>query len=404
MLPVGPTRLNVIPGRYVQLVKITAQVKLLPASEDATALAATLRTANAAADWLSELAFIRGVTSRQGLQRLAYQELKDRFGLSAQPALHVIRKVADASASLAANLRAGNLGDPGSKRYEQAAGKPIRFRPDAAQPFDDRCLSWQLDRGSVSIWTTRGRLCGIRFVCCEQTRKLLAGHRQGETDLVHRDGLWLLLATCEIPEAQPIEPAGFLGVDLGIVNIATTSDGTIHAGRRLNRYRRRQINLRRKLQRKNTKSAKRVLKRQSRKEARRARDTNHCISKRIVTEAKRTARGIGLENLSGIRERVRLRKPQRVALHSWSFHQLSTFISYKARRAGVQVVYVNPAFTSRMCAACGHVDRANRISQAWFACRSCGVVAHADRNASRNIAARAAIQWDAGRQSSAPAA
>jgi putative transposase len=123
-----------------------------------------------------------------------------------------------------------------------------------------------------------------------------------------------------------------------------------------------------------------------------------------VTEAERTGRGIALEDLTGIRDRVRFSKPQRVTLSSWAFAQLGAFIAYKARRAGVPVVYVDPAYTSRTCADCGHVDNKNRVSQAWFICRSCGVVAHADRNGSRNIAARAAGVWDAGRQSSAPAA
>ena len=124
-----------------------------------------------------------------------------------------------------------------------------------------------------------------------------------------------------------------------------------------------------------------------------------------MTEAERTGRGIALEDLTGIRDRVRFRKPQRVTLSSWAFHQLGTFIAYKAQRSGVPVVYVDPAYTSRTCADCGHTDKKNRVSQAWFACRSCGVVAHADRNGSRNIAARAATVWrDGGRQSSAPAA
>ena len=77
-----------------------------------------------------------------------------------------------------------------------------------------------------------------------------------------------------------------------------------------------------------------------------------------------------------------------------------TFISDKARRAGVSVVYVDPAYTSRTCAECGHVDKANRVSQAWFACRNCGFVDHADRNGSRNIRARAWELWRRGVQSS----
>ena len=63
-----------------------------------------------------------------------------------------------------------------------------------------------------------------------------------------------------MPEAEQYEPDGFIGVDLGIVNIATASTGYLAAGRGLNRYRKRQLALRRKLQAKGTKSAKRRLK------------------------------------------------------------------------------------------------------------------------------------------------
>ena len=117
-----------------------------------------------------------------------------------------------------------------------------------------------------------------------------------------------------------------------------------------------------------------------------------------MTEAERTGRGIALENLTGIRARVRHRMPQRVMMSSWSFAQLGSFIAYKAQRAGVPVVYADPANTSKECADCHHIEKANRVNQALFICRDCGVVAHADRNASRNIAARAAGVRDAGRQ------
>ncbi|MFE5683294.1 zinc ribbon domain-containing protein [Streptomyces sp. NPDC056512] len=66
-------------------------------------------------------------------------------------------------------------------------------------------------------------------------------------------------------------------------------------------------------------------------------------------------------------------------------------------------LYVDPAYTSQTCADCDHVDKKNRVDQATFICRNCGVVAHADRNASRNIAARGAAVWTAGRESRVPA-
>src|SRR6266516_237434 len=223
----------------------------------------------------------------------------------------------------------------------------------------------------------------------------LFAHRKGESDLLCRDGQWYLYATCEVPEPSQTSPAGFVGVDLGIVNIATTSDGNCHAGKHLNRVRHRNQRLRTKLQKKATKSAKRLLKKRRRKEARFAADTNHVIAKRIVAEAIRTSRGIALEDLQGIRGRVRLRTPQRATLHSWSFHQLGRFIAYKARRAGVVVVWVDPAYSSQTCSACGHAERANRQDQAKFRCQSCGFAGHADWNAARNIADRGGAGWAA---------
>jgi transposase len=99
-----------------------------------------------------------------------------------------------------------------------------------------------------------GRLKGIPFACSEQAMKLLAS-RKGESDLVMRDGMFFLIATIDVPEPPVYEPDGFLGVDLGIVNIATTSDGQVMAGRRLNRYRKHHRDLRTKLQKKHRQEA-----------------------------------------------------------------------------------------------------------------------------------------------------
>ncbi|EST21972.1 RNA-guided endonuclease InsQ/TnpB family protein [Streptomyces roseochromogenus] len=382
--------------------KIVTQVKLMPEADQAAALLATLRTVNDLACWVSEVAFAQGVPREYELRKHTYPRLKAE-GLGAQAAQHCIKKVRDAYTTLHANIRAGNLGKPKSKRRIKAESKPITFRPDAAQPYDDRCLSWQYDTQTVSIWTTAGRIKNVRFACSADALKTLREYRKGESDLIERDGDFYLIATCEVPEAETYEPDGFIGVDLGIVNIATTSTDHQAAGRGLNRYRKRQLALRAKLQKKRTKSAKRRLKERSRREQRHVKNTNHIIAKTIATEAERTSAGISLEELKGIRQRVRLRKPQRVALHSWAFAQLGDFIVYKAKRAGVPLVFVDPAYSSRECAECGHIDRLNRISQAKFACRSCGVVAHADRNASHVLARRGETVWNAGRESRVPA-
>ncbi len=376
--------------------KIVVQVKLPPTSaHDADALAATLRACNRAANHTSQVAFAKGLKRRNVLQKEVYFALKADYDLGAQPAVRVVKKVCDAYATLKGNINAGNLGREGSKRRLRAESKPIRFREDAAQPFDDRILTWNLDARTVSIWTVAGRIKHIPFVCSSETLKLLAS-RKGESDLVMRDGMFFLIATIHVPEPDVSEPDGFLGVDLGIVNIATTSDGQIMSGRRLNHYRRRMLNLRSKLQKKRTKSAKRALKRIRRRESRHAANANHIIANRLVATAERTSRGIALEDLSGIRQRVTAKKDQRARLHSWAFAQLGGFVEYKARRAGVPVVFVDPRNTSRQCSECWHTHRTNRVDQARFVCRSCGTVMHADHNGSRNIAHRGEAAWKRG--------
>jgi IS605 OrfB family transposase len=385
-------------------VKIVVPVKLQPTPEVASALRDELHGCNDGANYVSEVAYEHyGLNAREyALRKLVYTELRQR-GVKSAAAQQLIKKVVDGYTTLRANIKAGNLGREGSKRRRKAASKPIVFRVDAAQAYDHRNMGWDIDAQTVAITTRQGRMKCIPFVCSPDQRKTLALYRRGEADLLCREGVWYLYATCEVPEAEQHEPDGFIGVDLGIENIATTSSGYQAAGRKLNRYRRHQLNLRRKLQKKGTKSAKRLLKKRARKEARHAKDINHCISKTIVTEAERTGRGISLEELKGIRDRVRLRKPQRVALHSWAFAQLGDFIVYKARRTGVPLVFVDPAYTSQTCAECGYVDKRNRVNQALFICRGCGVVAHADRNSSHNVAQRGETVWNAGRQSRVPA-
>jgi putative transposase len=379
-------------GRVI-CVKLVVQVKLLPTPAQASALAATLHACNEAASLVSQVAFERNVKSRNELQKLCYCEIKDRFGLSAQPAVRVVKKVVDAYTALRANIRVGNLGGEKSRRRIKAESKPIAFRGYAAQPFDDRCLSWQLDARTVSIWTTAGRLKNIAFTGSPGQLETLREHRRGESDLVFREGMWFLIATCEIPEKPQFEPADWLGVDRGITNLATTSDLDNFQGRRLQRYRRWHARKRAELQARRTKSATRRLTRRARSEARHATHINHRIAKDIVAVAERTGRGIALEDLRGIRDRVRLRRHQRATHSSWPFHQLEQHITYKARRAGVPVLLVDAHHTSQMCPRCKHTTRSNRPTRDWFSCRRCGLAGPADVVAAVNIRDRARRAW-----------
>ncbi|WP_256725818.1 RNA-guided endonuclease TnpB family protein [Streptomyces sp. IMTB 2501] len=131
----------------------------------------------------------------------------------------------------------------------------------------------------------------------------------------------------------------------------------------------------------------------ARREARHATHINHKISKAVVDVAQRTERGIALEELGGIRERVTVPRDQRARQSAWPFHQLGAFIAYKAKRVGVPFIEVDPAYTSQRCPRCGHTERANRHTRDHFHCRRCGLAGPADHGAGANIATRGATAW-----------
>jgi putative transposase len=355
---------NLRPTVYPGPVKRIVQLKLQPTPEQARALLATLERGNDAANAISELAWETQTFGQYALQQAHYYAVKARFGLTAQLVIRLIAKVADA--------------------YKLDRARARRFRRHGSIAYDDRILRYGTDR--VSLWSLDGRL-QIPFVCDDRARKLLLS-RQGESDLLYRDGSWFLLATIHSEEPAEGEVGDVLGVDLGVVNLAVDSDGNQHSGAHVNRLRGRQRRLRRRLQKKRTWSALRLLKKCRRKERRFATHVNHWISKRIVAEAQRTKRAIALEDLKGIRSRVRARKPQRATLHSWPFHQLRSFIEYKAKLAGVRVVFVDPRNTSRTCPSCGHCAKENRPDQATFQCQRCSLAGLADLIAALNIRVR----------------
>lgn len=371
-------------------------VKLVPDAEARRALVATLRVCNEQANRIAAVAFAyrdkaTGRVEREyALRGRVYAEAK-ATGIGSQLAQHAVKKVCNAYTAVDARVRARALK---GERAAKALGKPVVFRPGAAQPFDDRCLSWDLDARTVSIRTVTGRLRGIGFVCSRHDLEAMRAHRKGESDLFERDGEFYLAATVDIPEAAPnTDPVDFIGIDRGIVNLATTSDGVNFQGKALERYRRRMARARADLQAKATKAAKKRLRQRSRREARHATHVNHKISKEIVSAAERTGRGIALEDLDGIRERVRLTRSQRGRISNWPFHQLAQHIGYKARRAGVPVVVVDARHTSQMCPLCRHTERGNRKSRNEFECRACGLAGPADLIAAANVRARGRMAW-----------
>ncbi len=349
--------------------KLIAQVKLQPTKEQAELLLQTMQRFNEACNFISEQAWENKQFQRVELQKLTYYDVKAKFGLGAQSAIHAIYKVSDA--------------------YKIDKKVKREFRPLGSISYDERILAWRLSDSTINIWTLTGRE-RIGFVCGERQREMLKA-LDGQADLIYRNGEFYLHQVCNADDQDIADPDGFLGVDLGIANIAVDSDKTIHQGKTVKGVRYRHRQLRRKLQAKGTQSTRRRLKKLAGKERRFATWTNHNISKAIVATSKDTGRGIAIEDLNGIRDRITARRPQRATLSSWSFSQLRIFIEYKAKLMGIAIVAVDPRNTSRTCPCCGHIDKANRRTQDKFLCVSCGLAGLADYIAALNISRRAAV-------------
>jgi len=348
--------------------KLVANIKLHPSKEQEILLRSTLERCNEACNWLSEQAFGAKTIRQYDMQKAFYRELRARFELTAQVAIQCIKKVAD-----------GYKIDQKSMR---------EFRKHSAQPYDDRIFR-VMTGDMISIWLLGGRQ-KIAFVCGDHQRKLLE-HRKGEVDLMLVRGKWYIACVCDFDDPALLTPDGMLGVDFGIVNIATDSFGNEYSGAKIEAYRERAVKRRATLQRIGTRAAKRRLRKLSGIQQRFQKHENHCISKAIVSTAERSGLGIRLEDLTHIRSQVKARKEQRKRLHNWSFGQLRTFVQYKAKQAGIPCEIVDPRNTSRECAECGHIDKRNRKSQSEFRCVACGHSNNADHNAARNISGRGAI-------------
>jgi putative transposase len=345
----------------------------------AAVLAATQCAFNEAATWVSLTCWREGITNTNTAHHRVYGETRARFGLGAQLAVCARAKAMEAIKSV------------------KAAGKntcPI-FGVRSSIRYDARTYRlMSLDR--VSLNTLSGRV-----VC-----RLVLGPRQhamlidlaweiGGADLVWRRGIYYLHVTQsrkapDLPKKQGQER---LGVDLGIVHLATDSTGQQFSGKTISIVRRRYLKRRAILQSVGTRSAKRRLQKISKRESRFQKDRNHCISKTLVAKASQSCKALALEDLTGINEQVTVRHDQRYERMSWAFYQLRLFLTYKAMAAGVRVVLVDPRNTSQTCSACGYCSKRNRQSQASFKCRNpkCGMQMNADWNAAINIS-RAAVK------------
>lgn len=309
-----------------------------------------------------------------------YYNIRERFNLPSDYARMAIRKVKALVTTYWATCKS---------KYAKKTSWPTI---NGNLPIGLGCNAYRLfyndDRWVLRISTGR-RGTYIWLPLCVPKRYMdTLSLAYGDARLYERNGKWYVQLPIRYPADTPTVSDGdqFFGVDLGIAKVATLVGPSIvkfWSGRAVQDRRRRFQTYRARMQQKGRLDKVRASKG---KERSWQRDVNHKISRELVNIVAGTLGGvIVLERLDGIRSRVRGSKRFNRMMGNWAFRQLADMIVYKAERANIPVVWIDPRKTSQTCSRCGHATRANRPDQSHFRCVSCGYQVNSDFNAAVNI-------------------
>lgn len=351
-------------------VQRTIRIQLQPDIETAQALSQTIEQYTWSFNAVCKHGWENDLANGVELHKATYYDHRAKTGLPSQLVCAARVKATEALKSAKSLKKKGKaVSCPTSKRC------PIRY--------DARSYTVWFERSELSILGIKGRV-NLSFEIAEYYRQYLTWKNTSADLLQDRKGRWWLHVVMEAESPQARATDKVVGVDLGIASPAVDSRGSKYGSDHWKEIEDRTFELRRRLQAKGTKSAKRHLKKLSGRQRRFRQDCDHVLSKRLVRSVQSGATLV-FEDLTNIRGRARMRKAQRRRLHGWSFAQFQAFVTYKAEAKGVSVGFVDPRYTSQKCSKCGHIERGNRPSQAEFRCKKCRYECHADYNAAVNI-------------------
>ena len=387
---------------------ITAKLKLHPTPEQFQALRRTQLAYRDALNYVSKYAYAHGkMSSGRALQRDCYDEIRLVYKLPSQMACNVPRQVGATYKTLwtkvkqnAAELKAGHT----KKRYKGLDQAPKYISPTLTYNYH-RDYSLKED-AQVSILTLDGRVIVPYTGYTKHVALIGHGAHIGAAKLWYdkpKKQFYLLVSLeIEVADPRPEQHGSVVGVDVGqrylAVTTTTRDETTFYSGKAVRATADHYARLRKRLQKKGTRSATRRLVVISGRERRLKQDCNHQISRRIIDQHPHSI--IGLEDLTHIRERTKrkhgkkaTRKQRRANQHAskWAFAELHGYIAYKALLAGSMTIKVDAYHTSQACPMCGYVSKANRPDRGLlFVCQNpnCHYVLHADLVGARNVALR----------------
>ena len=265
------------------------------------------------------------------------------------------------------------------------------------KPAEQTNLSMRLDKriytflenNQIKLTTT-----GKRIVCdlepYDKFNELFKTYAVCDPLIFFKNNQFWLAVSFNIPTPTHVENS-YLGVDLGLRRLVTTSEGIaidnkqFLKDKRKLRYQKRMLNS--KIKTDHSHSSKKKLKKLKRKERNKNKNLCHHLSNEIL---KTKANTIILEDLSSLKKNklgkknFKSSKSSKNRLSQMPFYMLLETLSYKALLKGKKVVTVNPYNTSRDDYR--GLEKGVRKGCRYYA--SDGTVLDADWNAAINIAKR----------------
>jgi putative transposase len=358
---------------------LTIVCKLQPSLEQAAKLEATLKAFGDACNFVNQNSDSK-ITNNVVLQSLLYYPIRQEFGLPANLAVRVFARVAS------------------NRKTARQKKRPVSNFAHSSADYDARLFDLREKNWQASLSTVEGRE-RISMAVGNYQKGKLSGKKPTSAQLCkHKDGQFYIHIQVKDEPPALKKTANVIGVDFGRTAIAVTSEGDKWDGKTIRDVRDQFSTVRASLQRKaskGTRSGRRrcrqILQRLSGRERRFQSWLNHGISKTIINTALTSNALVAIEDLTGIRERTNTQprpKTERRRSNSWAFYQLRNFLEYKGIKAGVEVLKVNPAYTSVTCHKCLgiHPTRGKSYrSGKRFDCGNCGWSGDADFNGANLI-------------------
>ena len=396
---------------------ITAKLKLITTPEQCEALRQTQLAYRDGLNAVSRYAFERGkISNVTRLHKGMYAELRASYHLPSQLACSVERQASATYKGLWTKLRKNvqHRRAKITKKRFKGLDQPPHYSSPTVQYTYERDYTFQRD-SRVSLGPLTGRI-SLPYQGRDAHLALIrAGASIGDAKLWYdtpkRTFYVLVSLSVDVPDPTPAQLQEVVGVDVGMRYLAVTSTqagkASFHPGKRVRHRANHYARLRKRLQKKGTRGAKRRLQRIEQRERRLKRQANHTIAKQIIRQHPHAL--LGLEHLTDIRERTTRRKRTRKkdgigyervspqarkanrVYSQWSFAELQNLISYKAVLAGSLAIKVDADYTSQTCPMCGYRSQENRPEKGLlFVCHNehCQYTLHADLVGARNVTMR----------------